>query len=601
MMFTYPLYATYFDVNLEGIQPLFAYLSLMLTLPVMGYSAYPIFKRMKHQLKEGWLGMETLVGMAASAALILSLMEMLKGTYHVYFDTITVLIAFLLLGKIIESQAKFSTKSALTRLHYALPRKGRKVFDGDEARFVPIKDIIKGDKVMALTGEKIVLDGQVVAGDGYCDESLITGEAKPVKKLMASKVLAGTVVHMGYVTYQVTSELASSTLNKILSLVEKEVGGKSVFTSPLESLVKWFTPLVIALAIFTILGALAMGLSLHHAIERGLALLLISCPCAIGIATPLVESRLLHQFAQMGAIVRNRRVFTLFPKITHFVFDKTGTLTEGVLTCSGVDAIAEKALLKGLALKSRHPVAQAIAQAIEPSSVELTSIQEIAGRGICGMYDGRKYALGSYQFLLERGLSTSLVGDVYFFSSDEVLGVLMLKDQVRACAYETLDCLCCAQRIVLSGDSALSVEKLAKTLPLDDWKGSCSPLEKQQYIADLQEHGALVAMVGDGINDSPALVKADIGISMVSATDISIQVSDLLLTKQQLTLIPALQKLAHLGSKIIKQNLFWAFAYNGAGIILAISGILTPLFASFAMIMSSLMVLCNAQRLTNSK
>lgn len=603
MMFTYPLYTTFFDFDAEGMKALLAWISFALTLPVLLYSGTPIFKRCMVQLKNNVLAMESLAGLGIAAALLLSFYEMARATYHVYFDTISVLIAFLLLGKIIESKAKFSSKRALLRLHQALPKKGRKVFSNGESLFIPLKDVDIGDRMAVYTGERIVLDGIIVEGEGSCNESVLTGESKPIFKQKGDLVLSGSILETGWIQFQTTSNEKSSTLSRILEIVEEEIGQKTPYVRAADHIVKWFTPCVLAIAFFAILGAALSGYSILEALARGIAVLLIACPCAIGIAAPLVESEMIHRFAEKGALVRNRALLALLPRITHFVFDKTGTITEGRFqVLQGLSELTEleKQALKGLSGVSTHPIAKAINEALlDTCPAIFSNIREIAGRGMEGENEEATYFLGSSRFAKEKGHEPILPASVYFFSLDRIIAPLVLGDTVRSSAKEMLELLS-GKKILLSGDHAHAVSALANTLPFDEWHSEQSPLEKQEYIRQLKEEGAIVAMMGDGINDAPALAKADAGISVVSATDISIQVSDLLLTSDRLTLLPELIALAKKGSRLIQQNLFWAFFYNILGIALAAFGLLTPLFASFAMIISSFIVLMNAKRLARN-
>lgn len=603
MMFTYPLYTTYFDYDAEGMKALLAWISLALTLPVLLYSAMPIFKRFWVQIKQGVLAMETLATLGIFSALILSFYEMARSTYHVYFDTITVLITFVLLGKIIESKAKFSSKEALLRLHHALPRKGRKVFPNGECHFVPLKEINLQDAMAVYSGERIALDGIVIEGEGSCNESVLTGESIPIFKRKGDPVLSGTILETGSFKFQVTKEETTSTLHKILHLVEQEIGQKTAYTRAADKIVKWFTPLVLFIAFFSILGAAITGIPFLEALARGISVLLIACPCAIGIAAPLVESKMIHRFAEKGALVKNRSLLALLPKITHFVFDKTGTMTEGRFqVLQGLQELTEKekSLVKGLATQSLHPIAKAITEALgKTPTAPFQQIHEIAGRGMRGECEEGIYYLGSLRFAKEKGHAINEPSNpgttVYFFNETGVISTLVLDDVVREDALAMLNALQ-GKKILLSGDHEKPVQALAKILPFDSWHSECSPLEKQEYIRKLKEKSHFVAMMGDGINDAPALAKADVGISVVSATDISIQVSDLLLTSDRLLLLPKLIAIAKKGNQLIHQNLFWAFFYNVLGIGLAAFGLLTPLFASFAMIISSFMVLLNAKR-----
>jgi heavy metal translocating P-type ATPase len=602
MMFAYPLYATYFDFENEGMGPLLAWISLGLTIPVMTFSAAPLYKRMIAQGRQGVLGMEALAGIGIISALILSLVEMWNETYHIYFDTITVLITFLLLGKIIESKAKFSTKQALLRLHQALPRKGRKCFPNGISRFVPLKEVEAGDEIMVYSGERIVIDGIIMTGEGAADESVLTGESIPVHKKPGDMVLSGSVLQSGNLRFKVTSVSGNSTLHHILKLVENAVGNKAPYIRSADKIVKWFTPLTLAIAFFTFMGTFLLG-SMEEAFSRSMAVLLIACPCAIGIAAPLIESRLIQRFTERGALIQNRSVLANLPEVTHFIFDKTGTITEGQFeVLSSVDDLTpfQKARLKSLTSKSLHPISKAIDRVLNVHSASHAKVTEVSGKGMRGEDPDGVFYLGSKRWMRETGIQFDQDSEhtvVHFAEGDNPVISIVLGDLIKKDVPEMLKKLSPHKRILLSGDHNTAVLPIANQLGFDSWHGEQTPLEKQEFITALKEKGAVVAMIGDGINDAPSLAKADVGISVVTATDISIQVSDLLLTTSSLKGIPELIALAKFGQTLIKQNIFWAFFYNVVGIGLAVLGILTPLFASFAMIMSSLIVLFNAKRI----
>ncbi len=613
MMFAYPLYATYFDYDSEGYGMLFAWLSFGAVLPVVGYSARPIFRRFLTSLQVGLYGMEALVVMSVSTGLGLSIYELFRGSARVYFDSISVIITFVLLGKIIEAKAKFSAKDAVLRLARAAPRRGRKRFiDGSQA-FVSVKEIQLGDLLVAFSGEKIALDGVVIEGEGSCDESMMTGEATPVCKKIGAGVLGGSILQNGSLVLRVTSSCDKTTLHKIIDMAQREIGHKTVYVRAADQIVRWFVPLIFVLAMASaliswLLGAVDPGGTVEQtALIRAISVLLISCPCAIGIAAPLAESHVINALANRGAIVRNRGCLTLLGRETVFVFDKTGTVTEGRFTIlQGLDTLSLSycSLLKSLASHSTHPIACAIAQAIDEPLTPLQQVEEVAGRGLracCGVH---QLHLGSKEFFREQGIGVlslmqQQVGSVVYFAYDgECTAVLVLGDKIREEISKTISTLAPAKTILLSGDSSAVVEAVAEACKFDAWQSERTPLQKREYIESLRAQGHIVCMVGDGINDAPALTAAHVGISVVTATDISIQVSDLLLTTDRLHILHAIRSIAKRGHSIVKQNLFWAFFYNVVGIGLAMSGLLSPIFAAFAMVASSLMVLFNAKRLS---
>lgn len=619
MMFAYPIYATYFDKgDGEEYAKLFAWLSLIGSLPVLVYSAWPIWRRCYTGLKVGIWGMEALVSLGVAAATGISLYELFHDSPYVYFDSVTVIIMFVLLGKIMESKAKFSAKDALIKLTMALPRKGRKRLANGEEVFVPIKEILPGDFLIVRMGEKIVLDGCVEEGLGACDESLMTGESLPVEKQKGSMVLAGTLLQQGYLVIKVTSSLEESTLQRIINMVSQDIEHKSKYVRAADQIVKWFVPFVISFALATALVCIFWeiadsGQSVQQtAMIRAISILLISCPCAIGIAAPLAESCLFNAFAKLGILVRNRGCLKFLGKETLFVFDKTGTITEGHFTvCAGLNSLTleEKKALKGLVIQSMHPIAVALQTALlcPPSIFE--TVEEIVGKGVRGVYQGKSYYLGSASFLAQLGIDipfqkeasySSILTTVYFAKEGICLTAIHLGDQIKPGIPEFIRLLFPIKTLLVSGDAEAPVAKVAAACQIQQWKSGYHPLQKKALIDNLRQEGEIIAMLGDGMNDAPALTSAHIGIAVVSASDISIQVSDLLLTTSHFQSLVLLRQVAAKGHRIIKQNLFWAFFYNCVGLGIAATGLLNPLFAACAMVISSLIVLLNAQRISIS-
>lgn len=617
MMFAYPIYATYFDGgDTEGYATLFAWLSLWGSIPVVTYCAWPIWRRFYTGLRVGIWGMEALVCLGVIAATCLSFYELYQGSPYVYFDSITVIIMFVLLGKMIESKAKFSAKDALVNLTMALPRRGRKRLTNGLEDFVPIKDISPGDKLIVLAGEKIVLDGIVEEGSGSCDESLMTGESLPVIKKKNSLVIGGTILQQGNLVIKVTSSLEHTALNKILEMVGKEINHKSRYVRAVDKIVKWFVPLVVTLSLLTALFCYLLGISddgqsiLQTAFLRSVAILLISCPCAIGIAAPLAESYLLNILAKMGMIVRNRGCLEYLGKETVFVFDKTGTVTEGCFTVlRGLENLSfeDKMALKGIVSKSLHPISVALHASLLCPPISPVNVEEVVGSGMRGIVNGSLYCLGSKDWICRQGINLpiedwenlpQILTSVYLAKDGKFLTNFLLGDRLREGVEDFIHSLSDVKSILISGDASTSVAKIAKICGFDHWYANQLPAEKKIIVEQLRERGELVAMLGDGINDAPALTASHIGIAVASASEMSIQVSDILLTTYNFHSLQYLRKVSAVGRKIIRQNLFWAFFYNCIGIGFAMVGLLTPLFAAFAMVISSLIVLFNAQRIS---
>lgn len=610
MMFSYPLYANYFSLDANGYSLLLARLSFFAALPVVTVCLWPIIRRFINSIVLGIIGMEALVLTGVSSAFGLSVYELLRGRAHVYFDSMSVIVSLVLLGKIIESKAKFSSKETLLRLVRSTPKRARKCFDNGEEKFVAIKEISPGDLLKVVTGEKVVLDGEVISGEGACDESLMTGESLPRKKKSGDALLGGTLLLRGTLCYSVTSTLQESALQKIIDAVNNDIGHKSVYIRAADQIVKYVAPMAILIALLT--GGATYLFSTgeeaaHEAWIRMASVLLISCPCAIGIAAPLAESAMMHTLAACGALIRNRACLPLLGNETAFVCDKTGTLTEGLFFVkAGLENLSdrERSILKALAAHSTHPVAVSTSQSLSDAvACPLSEIEEIAGMGMKGKYEGSTYLFGSAALLESQGISLARrenhAGDTisYFCKIGENATPILLGDQLRADAAAAIAALSPTPTYLLSGDSEPVVRKVAEQCGFTEYRSECRPLEKREFIDRLQQQGKTVCMLGDGINDAPALTAAAIGMSVVNATDVSIHVSDIVLTTNKLSILPKIRAIGRRGQRIVKQNLFWAFFYNFIGIGLAAFGLLTPIYAAFAMAASSLFVIFNAKRI----
>lgn len=586
MMFSYPLYVSYFGMRDEEYRFFFAWASLLVAIPCVIYSAYPIFKRFWIALKTRVFGMETLVSMGILSAFFLSLYELQQGSDKVYFDSMSMIIVFVLWGKVIESKAKFSAKSALFNLSRSLPKRARKRFSLDDSRFVPIKEVATKDILLAFTGEKIVMDGTIVEGGGSIDESLMTGESLPKYKGIGADVLGGSLLKSGWIAFQVTRPMEDSFFQKIIETLQHDFVSKDKNDTLIDKVVRAFVPAVLIIAFLTIL--------ITGDWVRGMAVLLISCPCAIGIAIPLVEAHLMNRLVSSGIIVRNRSILPMLNKETVMVFDKTGTLTEGKFqVLSGLESLSlrELSILKTMTSFSSHPLSSAISEAIEAPKCLMETIEEIIGQGLRGTFEGQAYLLGS-SALIPEGIApkTSSIHSTLFFLSPEGCCTLQLGDKIRA------EAKAFPNAILLSGDSKQAVENVAHACGIQEWHAEKNPLEKREVIEKLRAQNKVIVMVGDGINDAPALSAAHIGISLVSGTDLSIQVSDVLLGGGSLLAIKELFTYGKKAQQLCRQNLFWAFFYNIIGIFLAVFGIFPPIIAALAMMASSLIVILNARR-----
>lgn len=584
MVVSYPVYASYFVDDLEGYSLTLSWIACIASLPVLAYSGAPILRRFLSSLRIGYLGMEALVVLGVSAAFGLSLFNLMQGQAHVYFDSMSMIILLVLVGKLIETKAKFSAKNTLIRLSHSLPRRCRKKTENGEC-FVKVGDMAPGDAFVVLTGEKVPLDGVITDGLGCCDEAVMTGESLPVNKRSGDAILAGTMLVQGSFEAQVTRKAQETALSRIVDMVTHDLEHKSSESPLIDRVVRAFVPAVIVIASYT---------AFFNGILPAISVVLIACPCALGIAIPLVEAETINRLAQMGAIIRNRRVLHWLGKEDLYFFDKTGTVTKGehhLVDGLGKLTASERSILKAFAMRSMHPICKAVCRAIDDKPSQVERVEEVVGQGMRGFAEGHEYRFGSASFV---GMDEN---GVLFSRDGELIASLHFEDEIKP---EMGDLKLGVPAFLLSGDRITVVKKVAAACGFG-WFAECTPLQKREVIENEIKKGKIVAMVGDGINDAPALTLAHVSISVLSASDISIQVSDLLLTTDNMHLLPKMRTLAQSSRRIMKQNLFWAFIYNMIGVGFAATAALSPLFATGAMIVSSLCVVANARRIGKKK
>lgn len=606
MMFAYPIYAAHWSGDPEGYSPFFGWLSLLFALPILLYSASPVWKRCYEGWKQRIVGMETLIFLGVWSATLLSIQQLLTGGTSVYFDSMGLVILFLLLGKLIESKAKHSTQESLEKLALTLPKKGRKRLPNGTHAFVPVEQFQPGDVLVVEAGERIILDGTVVSGEGVCNEALMTGEAFPTAKSKGSIVLGGTHLEQGALEIAVSSLRDQSALGNLVEMIRSEFF-QSHNTLPItEKVALWAVPTMILLALSTAcVSALWGQAGVEESLLRAISVLLIACPCAIGIALPLAEARALALAARAGAVIRRRDVLRKLGKETICVCDKTGTITEGKFSVvAGLDTLSEqeRSILKSLASHSKHPISQTISGSIPQCGPPLDQCEEVLGQGVRGSAHGSTYALGSASFF--RSLNISLpatppppaYSPLYFGTPGAPAHLILLKDQPKRGIKEWIASLP-LPTLLLSGDAPSVVETIAKECSIPMWAGEQRPEEKQKKIRALKQQGEVVLMLGDGLNDAPALASADVGIGVLSSSDLSLQAAAIVLTSERFDTIQELRSLGVAMRKIGVQNLIWAFSYNIVGIPLAMMGNMTPLFAAIAMTVSSVAVVSNTLRL----
>ncbi|NWJ41955.1 MAG: heavy metal translocating P-type ATPase [Geothrix sp.] len=613
MLFSLVIYASYFEGIAGWAQRAVPFILMALTLPVVLYSAWPIHRIAWYGVKSGHLRMEALISTGVLAAFAYSSAQAVLGGRHFYFDTACAIVTLVLTGKALERNAKDRSARAIAMLHRLLPRKARLRIDGQE-RFVAIEALEADALILVKPGERIPADGVVVEGQSAVDESVVTGESDPQAKAMGDAVICGSLNTAGVLEIRVTRCGEDSTLAQIVKSVQAALAGKSPLERMVDRVSRLFIPVVLALAALTVLVCLSRGLTGTEAMLRGIAVLVIACPCALGIATPLATTAAIGAASRQGIIIRDVRVLETFRKVDLLILDKTGTVTEG-------DFRVRHAELEGLDLVaalesySEHPLAHAVgrhAADLGIGRLDASGIEVRAGRGLLGTVAGKRVVVGNRRLLAEEGLALSAdlearasaweaEGLTVAFAAVDGLstGALAFGDRPRAEAAAVIAELRArgVRVVLLSGDARTTTERIAMAVGVDDFLGEVSPSEKAEAVRRFQAQGKVVAMVGDGINDAPALAAADLGIAMGSGADLAMHAAPVVLMRDSLTRITKVFRLATLTLRVLKQNLFWAFVYNTAGISLAMTGVLNPILAAGAMVLSSLSVIGNSMRL----
>jgi Cu+-exporting ATPase len=572
-------------------------------------------------VRAGEGNMDLLVALGTSAGYGLSLYEWAMAAPgsmpHLYFEASAVVIALVLLGKYLESRAKRQTASAIRALEALRPERAIQVIDGQE-HDVAISALRLNDLVLVKPGERFPVDGEVVEGQSHADEALISGESLPVPKQPGDKVTGGAINGEGRLLVRTLALGAETVLARIIRLVEDAQVGKAPIQKLVDRVSQVFVPTVLVLALITLIGWLAVGASLESAIINAVAVLVIACPCALGLATPTAIMAGTGVAAKFGILIKDAEALERAHEVTAVVFDKTGTLTSGTPRIAHFAALDgdENLLLQlagALQRGSEHPLAKAVLDACKERQLPLATVQNsqaLAGRGIAGSVNGLSLALGNRRLLDESGLTMASLADsaqtwegegrtlswlIEQGSQPRVLGLFAFGDTLKPGAAEAVRQL--TERNIsshlLTGDNQGSARVVAQALGIEDVHAEVLPADKSAAVLALKANN-VVAMVGDGINDAPALAAADIGIAMGGGTDVAMHAAGITLMRGDPRLIPAALDISQRTYAKIRQNLFWAFVYNLIGIPLAAFGFLNPVLAGAAMALSSVSVVSNA-------
>lgn len=600
-------------------------LVLGLATAIFVYGGWPFLKGLVDELRSKAPGMMTLIGLAITVAYVYSAAVTfgLKGTPF-YWELAT-LIAIMLAGHWIEMASVVSASSALEKLAQLMPSEAHRKQDG-ETEDVPLSEVKKGDVLVIKPGEKIPSDGQVVKGSSYIDESMLTGESKPVSKGEGDELIGGSINGDGSLELKVEGAGEDSYLSKVIIMVREAQSAKSKTQALSDRAAMWLTIVAITVGTATLTGWLIAGFGLQFSIARMATVMIITCPHALGLAIPLVVAQSTAKSAQNGLLIRNRTAFENARKISTVVFDKTGTLTKGTFEVSSVDihdSTYDKNSIFNLAAalegQSEHPIGKGIVAAAKDAGVSIESTDDfeaIKGKGVRGTVDKKAVAVVSPGYLDEQGISPPAeterrggVTRVFVVVDKQVVGSIALSDTIRPESHQAIKAL--QKRGIkcwmLTGDNSETAEAVSNELGMDGYFAEVLPDQKQDKIKELQEQGEYVAMTGDGVNDSPALAQAQIGVAVGSGTDIAAASADIVLVNSNPLDITALILFGRATYRKMVQNLIWATGYNvvaiplAAGVLYSAGIILSPEVGAILMSLSTVIVAINAQLLRVKK
>ncbi len=612
-----PMLLQPFGINVQ----LSGWWQLWLAAPVQFWLGARFYAGAYRALRAKTANMDTLVALGTSAAFGLSLWQLLTAgpRGHFYFEASAVIITLVLVGKWLEGRAKRQTGEAIRALMALRPDQARRRnADGGE-EMVAVEQIRVGDRVVVLAGERVPVDGVVEEGHSSVDQSMLTGESMPVAVGPGERVAGGAINADGRLLLEVVAVGVETMLAKIVALVESAQAAKAPVQKLVDRVAAWFVPAVLLAAAATFLGWWLAGAGATTAILNAVAVLVIACPCALGLATPTAIVTGTGVAARAGILIRDAEALEQAEKVTEVLFDKTGTLTAGtpklaaMLAADGVDEAALLAVAASLQKGSEHPLAQAVLDRAEADGVRAAAadhLRVVAGRGVRGAIDGGEHVLGSRRMMAELGIDLAplrqaasrletaghSVSYVAAVAPPRLLGVLGFADAPRETARAAIETLHRRgiRAAMLSGDNAGAAKAVADSLGLDDWVANVLPEDKARAVEERRRHGAVVAMVGDGVNDAPALGLADVGIAMASGTDVAMATAGITLMRNDPRLVADAIAISARTNAKIRQGLFWAFIYNIVGIPLAALGFLSPMLAGAAMALSSVSVVSNA-------
>lgn len=618
------------------------YISMVLSAPVVFYFGRSFFVHAWKQARFGKANMDTLVALSTGIAFLFSMFNTFfpefwhsRGIHaHVYYEAAAVVVAFISLGKLLEERAKSSTGSAIKKLMGLQPKTVRIIMDGIEMEF-PIASVKVGNIILVRPGEKIPVDGKVISGSSYVDESMISGEPVAVEKKAGEKVFAGTINQKGSFQFEAEKVGGDTILAHIIKMVQEAQGSKAPVQKLVDKIAGIFVPIVIGISILTFITWMVLGgdNAFTHALLTSVTVLVIACPCALGLATPTAIMVGVGKGAENNILIKDAESLELAHKVNAIILDKTGTITEGkpvvtnmIWTEGDGSMNIYKDVLYTIEVQSEHPLAQAIVDKLKEKgvqSISLSGFESITGKGVQAKVNEATFYLGNEKLISEKGItiadSVKTIAEewqadaktvVYFSNQTNVLAIVAIADKIKESSRTAIEALQNKgiEVYMLTGDNKQTAAAVARQVGLQHYKAEVLPSDKAEFVKQLQAEGKTVAMVGDGINDSHALAQADVSIAMGKGSDIAMDVAKMTLITSDLNSIPKALNLSTKTVMGIRQNLFWAFIYNvigipvAAGVLFPINGfLLDPMIAGAAMALSSVSVVSNSLRLKFAK